>query len=180
MKKILKFSFLLFLVFFLLLSFVSLSSPSKAARGTVPVAQPQGIPEYCKSIFSTLKVIYKCSPEFKGKEVTISIGGEEKEIACPENLFDIVECLIWAGILFLLNSAWIVAVIMIIISGYKYMASAGYEEAQLAAKKTLIAAIVGFIIALLAIVIVNFTVTFVELKENGIEKAIEQIEQIRR
>lgn len=52
----------------------------------------------------------------------------------------------------------VVAVVMIIVGGFKYTTSAGDPGAVTKAKNTLIGAIVGLVIVVLAYVIVNFVI----------------------
>ncbi len=53
----------------------------------------------------------------------------------------------------------VVAVIMIIIGGFRYVTSAGSAEGVTAAKRTLLYAIIGLVIVVLAQVIVRFVLT---------------------
>jgi len=50
----------------------------------------------------------------------------------------------------------IVAVIMLIIGGFRYVLSNGNEKATVAAKDTILYAIIGIVVALLSFAIVNF------------------------
>lgn len=50
----------------------------------------------------------------------------------------------------------IAAVIMIIVAGFKYITSAGNEQSVTSAKKTLLYAIIGLVIVVLAQIIVRF------------------------
>lgn len=59
-------------------------------------------------------------------------------------------------ILFVLGA---VAVIMIIIGGFRYVLSAGDSSAITAAKNTIFYAVIGLVIAILAYAIVNFVLT---------------------
>lgn len=56
----------------------------------------------------------------------------------------------------LLFLAAALSVIFVIVSGIKYATSAGNPQAVVAAKKTLTFALGGFLLSLLAVVIVNF------------------------
>lgn len=53
----------------------------------------------------------------------------------------------------------IIAVIMIIIGGIRYVVSAGDSSAITAAKNTILYAVIGLVVAILAFAIVNFVVT---------------------
>ena len=76
-------------------------------------------------------------------------------------------CLIWIVIEKMLQLGIVVAVIMIVLSGYQYMLAAGEEKAISAAKSRLTYAIIGFVIVLLAIPIVNFAFGFLQKAGNG-------------
>ena len=52
----------------------------------------------------------------------------------------------------------IIAVVLIVYAGFKWMTSAGNEEAVGSAKKTLIAAVIGLVIILSAYIIANFVI----------------------
>lgn len=56
----------------------------------------------------------------------------------------------------------IVAVIMIIVGAFRYVLSAGDSGAVTAAKNTILYAVIGLIIAILAFVIVNFVINAVQ------------------
>lgn len=91
-------------------------------------------------------------------------GGIQAGVACskgdgtPDNLFG-------AGGIFttivniLLYIIGAIAVIMLIIGGIRYVTSGGDSSAVTAAKNTILYAIIGIIIALLAYAIVNFVLT---------------------
>ena len=53
----------------------------------------------------------------------------------------------------------VVAVIMLIVGGFRYVLSNGNEKAVSAAKDTILYAIIGIVVALLAYAIVNFVLT---------------------
>lgn len=59
----------------------------------------------------------------------------------------------------LLYAVGIVAVVMIVISGMKYISSAGYPDRVATAKRTLIYSVVGLMVAMLAHPIVNWTIS---------------------
>ena len=71
------------------------------------------------------------------------------------DIFDIVQTVINI----LLIASGIVAVIMIIIGGFRYITSNGDANAATSARNTIMYAVIGLIIAGLAFVIVNFVVT---------------------
>ncbi len=64
---------------------------------------------------------------------------------------------------FLLELGWIVAAIMIMISGIKYMLSAGNPDARGKAVKGLYTSVVGFVILLAFWALFNFFTAFIEL-----------------
>ncbi len=58
----------------------------------------------------------------------------------------------------LLGTIGVVAVIMLIIGGFRYVLSQGDEKATKGAKDTILFAIVGIVVAILAFAIVNFVI----------------------
>ena len=76
----------------------------------------------------------------------------------PENLFaaDGVFSTIVNVLLFIIGA---VAVIMLIYGGFRYTTSAGDSSAVTSAKNTILYAIVGIVVAVLAYAIVNFVIT---------------------
>lgn len=58
----------------------------------------------------------------------------------------------------LLGLIGVVAVIMLIYGGFRYVLSAGDEKATKAARETILFAVVGIVIAILAFAIVNFVI----------------------
>ncbi|GDX62939.1 hypothetical protein LBMAG34_4730 [Candidatus Saccharibacteria bacterium] len=58
----------------------------------------------------------------------------------------------------LLGIIGVVAVIMLIIGGFRYVLSAGNEKATSGAKDTILFAIIGIVVAVLAFAIVNFVI----------------------
>lgn len=79
----------------------------------------------------------------------------DQQNTAQNDIFDIVQTVINI----LLIAAGIVAVIMIIIGGFRYVTSNGDANAATAARNTIMYAVVGLIIAGLAFVIVNFVVS---------------------
>lgn len=77
---------------------------------------------------------------------------------CPENLFgdDGVFKQITNVVLYIVG---VIAVIMLIIGGIKYVTSGGDAKKVTDAKNTVLYAIIGLIIAFLAFAIVNFVIT---------------------
>jgi len=61
----------------------------------------------------------------------------------------------------LLGIAGVIAVVMLIIGGFRYAAAAGNEEAIEAAKKTITYAVIGLVIVALALLIVNTVITLI-------------------
>jgi hypothetical protein len=77
-------------------------------------------------------------------------------IACTGNVTELIAQIINIMLYF----AGIIAVVFIIIGGYRYMTSAGSTEGAGAGKKTLINAIIGLVIVILAYVIVRVVTNF--------------------
>ncbi|MBI3984262.1 hypothetical protein HY346_03090 [Candidatus Microgenomates bacterium] len=82
--------------------------------------------------------------------------GEGKEAAkpanAPDNLLTVIKNVVnW--VLFIVGFA---AVVMLIIGGVRYVVSAGSEDAVGKAKSTILYAIIGLVIAILAYAAVNF------------------------
>ena len=77
---------------------------------------------------------------------------------CPENLFgeDGVFKQITNVVLYIVG---VIAVIMLIIGGIKYVVSGGDAKKVTDAKNTVLYAIIGLIVAFLAFAIVNFVIT---------------------
>lgn len=71
------------------------------------------------------------------------------------NLGDLIKKIVNV-LLFVLGA---VAVIMIVIGGFKYVVSNGDSSAVTSAKNTIMYAVIGLIVALLAYAIVNFVIT---------------------
>lgn len=86
--------------------------------------------------------------------------GQTSEIcksATKDNATDMVKNIL--NILFMIIG--ILAVIMIVVGGFRYVLSAGDSSAVTAAKNTILYAVIGLIVALLAFAIVNFVITSV-------------------
>ena len=81
-----------------------------------------------------------------------AVGGDEQQNRRP--LAQIVREVVNV-VLFVLGA---VAVIMIIIGGFRYVVSGGDSSSVTAAKNTIFYAVIGLIIAILAYAIVNFVV----------------------
>ncbi len=78
----------------------------------------------------------------------------DQQGTAQNDIFDIVQTVINI----LLIASGIVAVIMIIVGGFRYITSNGDANAATAARNTIMYAVVGLIVAGLAFVIVNFVV----------------------
>lgn len=78
-------------------------------------------------------------------------GGDQNTTPLEANIKTITNVL-----LFLLGA---IAVIMIIIGGIRYVTSNGDSSATKAAKDTILYAVIGLIVAILAYAIVNFVIT---------------------
>lgn len=96
---------------------------------------------------------------FDASAITLREGAEAARCdECPENLFGD------AGIFkqitnVVLYIVGVIAVIMLIIGGIKYVVSGGDAKKVTDAKNTVLYAIIGLIIAFLAFAIVNFVIT---------------------
>ena len=91
--------------------------------------------------------------------MTLQEGAEVARCdGCPENLFgnDGVFKNVTNTILYIVG---IIAVIMLIVGGIKYITSGGDSKKVTDAKNTVLYAIIGLVICLLAFAIVNFVVT---------------------
>ena len=93
---------------------------------------------------------YAASPAESIKEGTDSIGGNESQPTLEQGIKDVVNVL-----LFILGA---IAVIMIIIGGIRYTTSNGDSSSIQGAKNTILYAVVGLVVAILAYAIVNFVV----------------------
>lgn len=80
-----------------------------------------------------------------------AVGGKQSEAKLEDNIKTIVNVM-----LFLLGA---IAVIMIIIGGIRYATSNGDSSQLKGAKDTILYAVVGLVVAILAYAIVNFVVT---------------------
>lgn len=83
-----------------------------------------------------------------GKGVTSAGGGGVGKNALGDNLKIVVNVLLFA--------LGAISVIMIVIGGIRYSLSAGDQSAITAAKNTILYAVVGLVVALLAYAIVNW------------------------
>lgn len=92
------------------------------------------------------------APADKINEGVIAIGGGEPQNQRP--LATIVRDIVNI-ILYVLGA---IAVIMIIIGGFRYVLSGGDSSSVTAAKNTIFYAVIGLIVAILAYAIVNFVV----------------------
>ena len=91
--------------------------------------------------------------------VTLREGAEAARCTeCPENLFGDTGIFkqITNVVLYIVG---VVAVIMLIIGGIKYVVSGGDAKKVTDAKNTVLYAIIGLVIAFLAFAIVNFVIT---------------------
>ena len=91
--------------------------------------------------------------------LTLQDGAEAAKCdGCPENLFGNTGVFkqVTNTILYIVG---IIAVIMLIIGGIKYVVSGGDSKKVTDAKNTVLYAIIGLVIAFLAFAIVNFVIT---------------------
>jgi amino acid transporter len=82
-------------------------------------------------------------------------------------LESVIEQRVWVAINFFVFFSALVAVLLIVVSGYGFMTSAGDPEKVKKAQKTLTAAIVGMIIVFTARIIVGFVLDVGEGKIGG-------------
>ena len=80
-----------------------------------------------------------------------AVGGGNEPKSLELRIQDIINV-----VLFLLGA---VAVIMIIVGGFKYVTSNGDSGAVSSAKNTIMFAVIGLVVAILAYAIVNFVIT---------------------
>lgn len=96
---------------------------------------------------------------FDASAMTLREGAEAAKCTdCPENLFGDTGIFktITNTVLYIVG---VIAVIMLIIGGIKYVISGGDAKKVTDAKNTVLYAIIGLIIAFLAFAIVNFVIT---------------------
>ena len=97
---------------------------------------------------------------------TLSEGAEAARCdGCPENLFGDTGVFkqVTNIVLYIVG---VIAVIMLIIGGIKYVVSGGDAKKVTDAKNTVLYAIIGLIIAFLAFAIVNFVITSLPTASN--------------
>ena len=88
----------------------------------------------------------------QGKDQATCLFGNEDESCQGNGIFKTVTNVL----LFIIGA---VSVIMLIIGGIRYTVSAGDSSAVTAAKNTIMYAIIGIIVAILAFAVVNFVIT---------------------
>lgn len=99
------------------------------------------------------------APVFDASAITLREGAEAARCdECPENLFGDTGVFkqITNVVLYIVG---VIAVIMLIIGGIKYVVSGGDAKKVTDAKNTVLYAIIGLVIAFLAFAIVNFVIT---------------------
>lgn len=94
--------------------------------------------------------VFAASPADSIKEGTNSIGGGESQPKLEDGIKSVVNVL-----LFVLGA---IAVIMIIIGGLRYTTSNGDAGSIKGAKDTILYAVIGLVVAILAYAIVNFVI----------------------
>lgn len=106
--------------------------------------------------------------------LTLQEGAEAARCdGCPENLFGNEGAFkqITNTILYIVG---IIAVIMLIIGGIRYVVSGGDSKKVTDAKNTVLYAIIGLVICFMAFAIVNFVITALPSSENpAIEKPVD-------
>lgn len=99
------------------------------------------------------------APEAHAAEYTIQGGADAaKGDNTPENLFSGDNAIFKTIVNIMLFIIGAISVIMLIIGGIRYVVSGGDQNAVSGAKNTILYAIIGIIVALLAYAIVNFVV----------------------
>lgn len=104
--------------------------------------------------------------------LTLQEGAEAARCdGCPENLFGNTGVFkqVTNTILYIVG---IIAVIMLIIGGIKYVVSGGDSKKVTDAKNTVLYAIIGLVIAFLAFAIVNFVIEALPNSEENNEQAM--------
>ncbi len=84
------------------------------------------------------------------KQGSDKVGGSDNKVTLEQGIKNVVNVL-----LFLIGA---IAVIMIIIGGLRYVTSNGDASATKGAKDTILYAVIGIIVAILAYAIVNFVI----------------------
>ena len=77
----------------------------------------------------------------------------------PTNLTNGDDSLVSKIINVMLYAIGVVSVVMLIIGGFRYVVSGGQKEAVTAAKNTILYAIIGIVVAILAYAAVNFVIS---------------------
>lgn len=118
-----------------------------------------------KTILTSLALIFGLSLSFAGTSYAAgtidlfpSTACNGNTTICPDKNGDGVFALVKTIINVLLTVAGITAVIMIIIGGIRYVTSNGEQAHIKSAKDTILYAIVGLVVTILAFAIVNFVV----------------------
>lgn len=109
---------------------------------------------------------------FDASAMTLQEGAEAARCdGCPENLFGDTGVFkqITNTILYIVG---IVAVIMLIVGGVKYVISGGDAKKVTDAKNTVLYAIIGLVIAFLAFAIVNFVISALPSSENKAQESV--------
>ena len=101
------------------------------------------------ALFVPVPVFAACPPTTSGQ---VQCGLDSVAPSTTGNLTDSIKTIINV-LLFVLGA---IAVIMIIIGGFRYVLSAGESSAITAAKNTIFYAVIGLVVAILAFAIVNF------------------------
>ncbi|MBR5939128.1 hypothetical protein IKZ77_01070 [Candidatus Saccharibacteria bacterium] len=110
--------------------------------------------------------------------LTLQEGAEAARCdGCPENLFGNAGVFkqVTNTVLYIVG---IIAVIMLIIGGIKYVVSGGDSKKVTDAKNTILYAIIGLIIAFLAFAIVNFVISALPSSDKDAEQAATLIQAI--
>ena len=126
-------------------------TPKTLAKGDTAISEGTNSMS-CGSIFSTLRLISQMA----------SGDGNIQELSKVSTGLGMVECIIWGIIDFLLEMAWFVAALMIMISGIKYMGSAGNPGARESATKSLSSSVLGFASILMVYAVFNFFLSYIE------------------
>jgi len=148
MKKIIVFFFILTLG--LLFAF----PVSVLAQAGGPGIDRAGVTVAGGGLFTTL---FGCSPSLLG-----SVGGRVGGVLSILFGESGILCILERVLMFILATAFIVAVIFLVVGGYRYVVSQGNEEAVEKAKKTIWHSIVGIIVIVSAWVILSIVLSLFE------------------
>lgn len=100
------------------------------------------------------------APNASAINVFDACRGNAKTEVCEAKNNDQIDSLVQNIINLLLMAVGVIAVIMIIIGGIRYVLSAGDSSQITSAKNTVLYAVIGLVVAILAYAIVNFVIGY--------------------